>query len=499
MAKVKTPSFVTEIPLKVTPAQEAVLLKRLDAARQVYNACLGEGLRRVDLMRQSKAWQAAGKLPKGNREGSAKQKALWKARQEAYQSCRKAFDLVGSYSLDTFAQQFRDSWLGEHVDTRVVKKLAQRAFTWINEYLVAARGRPHFKRFEELNSVEGITNGGSIMWRENAVVWKIGYYGKKLTLPALVDANDPVMQHGLSCRIKHVRLVRRVLNGQNRFYAQLVNEGMPLQRNELGSGPVGLDIGPSTVAIVAPESNAAQLKMFCAELKDQRKRIRVLQRKIDRQQRANNPANYQENGTFKPRGERQPWVKSKQQRHTEQQLAEVMRKQAAYRKSLHGQLINQILQMGDAVKLEKLSYKAFQKMWGKSVGVRAPGMFVARLKQKMNDAGGLFDEFSTYHTRLSQTCHGCGQVVKKELSQRWHKCECGVVAQRDLYSAFLATCVEDEEFNAIIANERWPGAGPLLEAALNDVQSGPASFGLRQQPAAKANSAGNPDRLELVS
>ena len=36
----RPPTFVYEMPLRVSPAQERTLLARLEAARQVYNACL---------------------------------------------------------------------------------------------------------------------------------------------------------------------------------------------------------------------------------------------------------------------------------------------------------------------------------------------------------------------------------------------------------------------------------------------------------------------------
>jgi hypothetical protein len=38
-ARKRTRSFICELPLRVTPAEERVLLARLEAARQVYNAC----------------------------------------------------------------------------------------------------------------------------------------------------------------------------------------------------------------------------------------------------------------------------------------------------------------------------------------------------------------------------------------------------------------------------------------------------------------------------
>jgi hypothetical protein len=49
----RTPSFVCEVPLQASPAQERLLLARLEAARQVYNACLGQARRRVRLVRES--------------------------------------------------------------------------------------------------------------------------------------------------------------------------------------------------------------------------------------------------------------------------------------------------------------------------------------------------------------------------------------------------------------------------------------------------------------
>ena len=59
----KTPSFITELRLKVNREQERRLLVRLEVARQVYNACLGESLKRLKLMRKSREYQAARKLP----------------------------------------------------------------------------------------------------------------------------------------------------------------------------------------------------------------------------------------------------------------------------------------------------------------------------------------------------------------------------------------------------------------------------------------------------
>jgi hypothetical protein len=49
----RTPSFICEVPLRVSPAQERTLLARIEEVRQVYNACLGEAPKRVLLVRES--------------------------------------------------------------------------------------------------------------------------------------------------------------------------------------------------------------------------------------------------------------------------------------------------------------------------------------------------------------------------------------------------------------------------------------------------------------
>lgn len=490
-----TPSFITEIPLKASPAQTVALNKRFEAARQVYNACLGEGLKRLDLMRQSKSWQAARKMPPGDSKSkNALKKRQAKDRGVAFNECWKSFDLQGKYSLQPYAQQFSRCWLGDHLGSQLIKAISSKAFVWIKEYaLDPKRGRPRFKPYLTYNSAETGYIGKEFLFEkangEYTVSWlvgkvwdsqagKFGQKGPVIQLETIIK-DDPVMRHGLSCRLKYVRLVRRELNGKTRFYAQLVNEGKPYQRFTLGSGVVGLNVGPTTVAIVGPDK--AILKRLCESLKDNKAAERRLLRKIDRQRRANSPDNYNSDGGIKPRPQLKRWEKSNRQRRTETKLREIRRRQREHRRSLHGQLINEILQMGDKIKLGKILYTSFQKVFGKSVGLRAPGMFVSRLRQKINDLGGLVDEFSTYSTKLAQLDHKTGQYEKKLPSQRWHNFADGERVQRGLYSAFLATCVEDDAVNIALADEQWVHIKPLLDAAIVDakeeIEKRPTSFG----------------------
>ena len=204
-----------------------------------------------------------------------------------------------------------------------------------------------------------------------------------------------------------------------------------------------------------------------------------------RQQRANNPDCFEPSRCDLPKpgqkkGKRQlgKAIKGKRQtNHSSSYLkvrrrkANQERKLAAHRRSLHGNLVNQILSTGKYINLEKLSYRGWQKMFGRSVGKRAPGMFVTQLKQKAENAGGYINEFPTQTTKLSQRCV-CGDINKKPLSVRVHSCACGVTAQRDLFSALLARHVDDSGFCQVEqANRQFSSVDSLLWSAWQQADS----------------------------
>jgi len=164
------------------------------------------------------------------------------------------------------------------------------------------------------------------------------------------------------------------------------------------------------------------------------------------------------------------------------------RRKAAYRKSLHGKLQNEILHIGNQLRIEKNSYKSFQKNYGRSISNRAPSMFVTELIRKAESAGGEVWDIPSHALKLSQICK-CGRLKKKSLSERWHICECGAVAQRDLFSGFLARCAEKQDDKFILdtskVEELWCEAEPLMRQAVSRIleqsASGwplPASFGI---------------------
>jgi len=125
------------------------------------------------------------------------------------------------------------------------QKVARRALQAVEQYAVGVRGRPHFQRTTEFDSIEGKKNSAGLRFKAGALEW----FG--LRLPILFDPVDRKAWQAEALRrsTKFRRVLRRRVRGVDPWYVQLVQEG----RSPLVPATVpvvGLDFGPSTVAVV---------------------------------------------------------------------------------------------------------------------------------------------------------------------------------------------------------------------------------------------------------
>ena len=487
----QTPTFLLELPLAVSVGQAARVRAHLEAGRQFYNAVLSEGHSRLRQMRADPAWQQARAIPRTKKQ----------ERNAAFIRLRERYGF-SEYGLHQAGKALRVSWLAEHLDAVLAQTLATRAYQALNRVCLGQGRRVRFRsRRRGLSSIENKRNDTGLRFvvqepeegNQGYLIWKDDH------LPALIDRQDVVVKYGLEHRIKYARLVQRKASSPQaagadregyRYCVQLALEGVPYHKpkHTVGSDIIGADLGPSTIALV-PQKGQASLEVFCEELAPDEKSIRRLQRKMERQRRAANPQNYDGKGRIKRAGQKKlTWKSSKTYEKIRRRKAEKERKLAAHRKSLHGRKAHEIVAVGHTVILEKLSYKAWQKQYGKSVGLRAPGLFVKQLRRTVVSTGGTLIEVPTRSSKLSQFCHHCGTTVKKPLSQRWHQCACGVgPVQRDLYSAFLAAYLDPTDPTPSCAQYAayWEGAEARLRTAherlvqrANEGQHLPRSMGI---------------------
>jgi putative transposase len=476
------PTFVASLPLEVTTAQAREITARFEVARQVYNACLGESLKRAQRMRADPRWALAKAMSRSDPARSTQFREL----RDEY--CFTERDLM-SYGSDC-----RVSWLREKVFAQEAQVLGRRAYEAVNRWVAGQRGKPRFKSVSRgLHSLETKDLTGALRIGQAAdgragLQWRRGF-----VLPFRLDTADPCQWwaalHVAAGRLLRCRIIRTRIHGRWTFRAQLILDGIPLQRYESGRQLVGLDIGPSEITVVS--DHGAFKETFCVELADQQRKIRRLQRRLDRQHRAGSPGCYDERGRH--RRCRCDWWRSRSTRANQTiiDLADAQRRLAEHRKSLHGNLANRILGQGITIKSEKVSYRAFQRAFGRSVSRRAPGTFMTILTRKAASAGGQVLDVNTWSTALSQTCI-CGARERKPLSQRVHACCCGVVADRDMLAGFLVrhvdTTNDSHHLDAESARAEW--------ARRNDIGGWPVSrCSNRRVPPAVPAGHGRPSEL----
>ena len=424
MKKASTASFVITLPLVTKGRDVAVMRKRFEAARRLYNALLSEGLRRLNAMRRDSEWKALQGCPKAQDK-----RAGYRALREKY-----AFS---EYELSAFGTALKNRLWKDHLGAHEPQTLAKRVFSSLEQYSFKKRGLPRFKgRKRPLHSIEGKSAASAIRYQpETACLYWAG-----LLMPVLLPraGKDPYLDEALHKRVKFARVLWRNIKGKQRFFAQLTLEGNAPATCESVNALGGLDIGPSTVASFS--DSGAFLHRFCPGVEPCTKELRRLQRKADRSLRVTNPHAFDDKGRW-IRG--QKVQSSKRLQRLRIQIANSERKLQARRKNEHGQLVNELLSQANTWQIEKLSYRAFQKSFGKSVKNRAPGYFVDHLKRKAESAGGKVVELDTWKLKMSQYDHCTETFRKKPLSLRWHALGDGSgLIQRDIYSALLAYCTD---------------------------------------------------------
>lgn len=127
------------------------------------------------------------------------------------------------------------------------------------------------------------------------------------------------------------------------------------------------------------------------------------------------------------------------------------------------------LDIQSMTQVKKDTYK--ENAFHREVLDTAPGALFKKIAYKVSETGGQYVTAPTRELKPSQTCI-CGQQVKKERSQRWHRCgACGFEAGRDQAAALIVLFwsfgilppLKKEKKNK---NGQEPGASPNRRKAI---------------------------------
>lgn len=440
-------------PLITEKYQETILNKRFEISRQLYNAVLSKAYKRYKSMIETKKYRQL--KEQINNANEKEKKLLYKQLNEMYKQYR-----LNEYSLHEDIQEMQHHF-SENIDSFTAQKIATRVWSAFEDLLFGDGEIVHFKKYGELDSLEGKSNKTGIRFKDGFLIWN------GLKIPVKIDYNNPYEYQALKDEICYCRIKRRFIKGKYKYYLQIVFKGVPPMKinkdgevkRHIGNGTVGLDIGTQTIAIVSNVD--VKLLELADRVNNIEKEKRRILRYMDRSRRANNPDNFNEDGTIK-KGKLK-WVKSNRYIKAQNKLRELYRKQADVREYQHQLLSNYILSLGNKIKVEEMNFKGLQKRnkktekndkgkfkrkkrFGKSLANKAPAKLLTILDNKLKYFGEKLIKVNTKEVKASQYNHLNCRYNKKKLSQRWNDLN-GIKIQRDLYSAFLIQHVNDDLCN----------------------------------------------------
>lgn len=489
-----TPTHILEIELEVNDNQKYKLLSINEHLRVIHNTVLGEVYKKYKQMVRSKKYKRAIKLYRIDKN---KGKSLL---NEIAKDFNLTFDYVRKSGEALRRFKFKKP------DAVTVLSVCEIAWKSIENLMYKGAKKVRFYRKGERIVFQGKQANRSIILKNNHLSFM------RMKLPLIVKKNDLFVQETLSLvneynknneeidninidnyihkrdlnstfRVRNSRIVIKKIRGKIRFFAQIAIEGKPVPkrnrdgsfRHKFTSGRVGGDIGTQTLAIVTKDE--VFLKNFAIRSEStfkQERKVRLLQRYLDRSRRSMNPSKFDDKGRFIGSGE--PWKFSKKYKKALMKYQNISRKASVNRKLSHNEDVNYIRSLGDTFYIEEMNIKGLQKRakettknektgkfnkkkrFGKSVLNRSPGYFIAQAKERFKATGGSVKEVDTWSFKASQYCHMEDDFKKKKLSDRWHKFKCGSKVQRDLYSAFLLYCSDEtlESANKKLCDKFYP-------------------------------------------
>lgn len=223
-----------------------------------------------------------------------------------------------------------------------------------------------------------------------------------------------------------------ILFKQGKWYASITVNCVPT-RVQTDSGAIGIDFGVHHAASFS-DGTIVDNPRF---IKQSQEKVNQLAKK-SRRKRAPN------------------WKKkvkpSRRWKKANQAVAKIQSKVARQRQDWQHKVASEIISSNSFVATEKLNLKNLTRKAKKGskrkrqktglnrslldVGI---GNLKSLIKYKVTEAGGIYIEIPTRKLAPSQTCPGCGIKRKKDLSERFHVCDCGVQQplDRDVAAAMV--------------------------------------------------------------
>ena len=315
---------------------------------------------------------------------------------------------IGRYELSAYcavlAKQF--SWAGK-LNSMARQASAERAWSAIARFYdnckkakPGKKGFPRFKKYQTHGSVEYKTSGWKLSEDRRYITFSDGFKAGTFKLWGTRDLHFYQLE-----QIKRVRVVRRA----DGYYVQFCLDIERIEKRDPTGKTIGLDVGLSHFYT---DSNGEVVENP-RHLRKSEKALKRLNRRLSRTKKG-----------------------SQNRAKARNRLSRKHLKVSRQRKDFAVKLARCVVQSNDLVAYEDLQVRNMVKnrKLAKSISDAAWSAFRDWLEYFGKVFGVATVAVPPHYT--SQNCSNCGEVVKKSLSTRTHKCShCGFVLDRDWNAA----------------------------------------------------------------
>lgn len=451
--------FVVKLPLKPEVWQQHILDKRFEYCREIYNSLVYKVKRILFYYQNSKEWKEI--------ENTTDFKKKSKLTQEFIKKYNLPFS---EYGLGSYISKFLPRYKQKGINSTILENISSNLWRGLEKYLYGKGKKIAYKEKDTFNSYKtrlksGSFNGIKYDLKKSIVNIKLNNK-ESMTIPFEIN---PKSEYEMQCfspqnEIREIILQREFIRGKWKYYIAFTIKGeKPNKQRKLGTGQVGIDLGPSSIAISS--NNKVYIDEIAKGVNNIEKELRLLSRKMDRSQRQNNPLQFNENGTIKryPKGERPEWITTKNYIKTKNKVKELYRKKRVITKLAHINLANETLEYGDNFIVENNPVSSWmmktkkttvnkngrirsKKRFGKSISNHAPSMFIEILKNKINSLGGNFTKIDISNA-ASQFDFTNGEKTKHTLNVRRITLSNGNTHLRDTLAAFNLQHFKDKKYD----------------------------------------------------
>lgn len=319
--------FVLTLPLKVETWQADILNKRFEHLRRIYNMVQRKLLRHYIYLSQQKEYRRC----KDNDE----KRTFWEGHPitfkefcdkngnpaivkfpYTYSRRSKSSGKKASNGISDFVPKYKNRNIGSGltygsmgINASILEDLGLRIQqAWEKRIYNPKSKRISFKNEGDLNTfgcreIGGGFSGFKLNLEHMMLSININgrQHDKALFIHLPINPNKELTEYemyalkGGFSSIRKIIVSREYIRGRYKYYVQLTIKGEKPQKNRtLGKGTVGMDVGPSTIAVSSLQGvSLDKLADKCDNIEHELWRIN---RKMDRSKRASNPNFFNSNG-----------------------------------------------------------------------------------------------------------------------------------------------------------------------------------------------------------